>query len=153
MTQDSTTTPIGQTDLHPGMMGDGTEEQNLNQTGNPSARIKQDEVDAAFARAPETRSFATDDEDGDDYYAEASEGPDDDDADRLSFLADSVTAIRDQVQQSAEAARAWASRQAAAAKQTAADKPVLVVSASAGAALAIGLAIGFIVGRASADEY
>jgi hypothetical protein len=34
---------------HPGMMGDGTEEQNLNQRGNPAARIKEDEVDAAFA--------------------------------------------------------------------------------------------------------
>jgi len=33
---------------HPGMMGDGTEEQNLGQTGNPAARIKKDEVDAAF---------------------------------------------------------------------------------------------------------
>jgi hypothetical protein len=33
---------------HPGMMGDGTEEQNLNQKGSPDARIKQDEVDAAF---------------------------------------------------------------------------------------------------------
>jgi len=35
---------------HPGMMGDGTEEQNLNQPGNPAARIKKDEVDAAFAK-------------------------------------------------------------------------------------------------------
>jgi hypothetical protein len=35
---------------HPGMMGDGTEEQNLGQPGNPKARIKQDEVDAAFAK-------------------------------------------------------------------------------------------------------
>ena len=35
---------------HPGMMGDGTEEQNLNQRGNPAARIKEDEVDAAFAK-------------------------------------------------------------------------------------------------------
>ncbi len=35
---------------HPGMMGDGTEEQNLGQTGNPAARIKKDEVDAAFAK-------------------------------------------------------------------------------------------------------
>jgi hypothetical protein len=26
--------------VHPGMMGDGTEEQNLGQRGNPSARIK-----------------------------------------------------------------------------------------------------------------
>jgi hypothetical protein len=33
---------------HPGMMGDGTEEQNLGQRGNPAARIKKDEVDAAF---------------------------------------------------------------------------------------------------------
>jgi hypothetical protein len=35
-------------DPHPGMMGDGTEEQNLGQPGNPAARIKKDEVDAAF---------------------------------------------------------------------------------------------------------
>jgi len=35
---------------HPGMMGDGTEEQNLGQTGNPAARIKKDDVDAAFAK-------------------------------------------------------------------------------------------------------
>jgi hypothetical protein len=32
------------------MMGDGTEEQNLGQPGNPGARIKKDEVDAAFAK-------------------------------------------------------------------------------------------------------
>ena len=32
---------------HPGMLGDGTEEQNLNQKGDPSARIKQEDVDAA----------------------------------------------------------------------------------------------------------
>jgi hypothetical protein len=37
---------------HPGMMGDGTEEQNLGQPGNPDARIKKDEVDAAFAKDP-----------------------------------------------------------------------------------------------------
>jgi hypothetical protein len=37
--------------VHPGMFGDGTEEQNLNEPGDPSARIKQDEVDAAFAKA------------------------------------------------------------------------------------------------------
>ena len=36
--------------LHPGMMGDGTEEQNLNQTGNPGARIAQEEIDAAFKK-------------------------------------------------------------------------------------------------------
>ncbi len=33
---------------HPGMMGDGTEEQNLDERGNPAARIKEDELDAAF---------------------------------------------------------------------------------------------------------
>jgi hypothetical protein len=37
---------------HPGMMGDGSEEQNLGQPGNPEARIKKDEVDAAFAKTP-----------------------------------------------------------------------------------------------------
>ena len=37
---------------HPGMMGDGTEEQNLNQTGNPVARITEDEVRDAFKEAP-----------------------------------------------------------------------------------------------------
>lgn len=34
----------------PGMMGDGTEEQNLGQPGNPSARIKKEEIDAAFGK-------------------------------------------------------------------------------------------------------
>jgi hypothetical protein len=36
----------------PGMMGDGTEEQNLDQPGNPAARIKQDEVADAFGKLP-----------------------------------------------------------------------------------------------------
>ena len=35
-------------DTHPGMMGDGTEEQALNQAGKPAARIKTADVDAAF---------------------------------------------------------------------------------------------------------
>lgn len=39
-------------DPHPGMMGDGTEEQNLDQPGHPEARITEDEVQAAFADAP-----------------------------------------------------------------------------------------------------
>ena len=34
--------------IHIGMMGDGTEEQNLGERGDPAKRIKQDEVDAAF---------------------------------------------------------------------------------------------------------
>jgi hypothetical protein len=33
---------------HPGMMGDGTEEQSLDQHGNPAARIEKDELNAAF---------------------------------------------------------------------------------------------------------
>jgi hypothetical protein len=36
----------------PGMMGDGTEEQNLDQPGNPAARIKPDEVADAFGKQP-----------------------------------------------------------------------------------------------------
>jgi hypothetical protein len=36
--------------LHPGMMGDGTEEQNLNERGTSEARIKKDDVDAAFGK-------------------------------------------------------------------------------------------------------
>jgi hypothetical protein len=36
----------------PGMMGDGTEEQNLDQSGNPAARIKKDEVADAFLNQP-----------------------------------------------------------------------------------------------------
>ena len=35
---------------HPGMMGDGTEEQNLNERGNPAARLKKSDVDAAFSK-------------------------------------------------------------------------------------------------------
>jgi len=38
------------TTAHPGMMGDGTEEQNLGQPGNPAARIKKDEVEASFGK-------------------------------------------------------------------------------------------------------
>jgi hypothetical protein len=35
-------------DPHLGMMGDGTEEQNLNQPGHPEKRIPEEEVDEAF---------------------------------------------------------------------------------------------------------
>jgi hypothetical protein len=35
---------------HPGMMGDGTEEQNLGQRGNPAARIKKKDARAAFGK-------------------------------------------------------------------------------------------------------
>jgi len=35
---------------HPGMMGDGTQEQSLGERGNPAARIKKREVKAAFKK-------------------------------------------------------------------------------------------------------
>ena len=42
---------------HPGMMGDGTEEQGLDERGNPAARIKKDELEDAFRkRAPKKSS-------------------------------------------------------------------------------------------------
>ncbi len=40
-------------DPHPGMMGDGTEEQNLNQPGDPSKRITGEEVEEAFKKKPD----------------------------------------------------------------------------------------------------
>ncbi len=41
---------------HPEMLGDETEEQNLNQPGNPEARITKDEVEEAFKKpAPESK--------------------------------------------------------------------------------------------------
>jgi hypothetical protein len=43
------------TDPHPGMMGDGTEEQNLNQKGDPGARITEDEVKEAFKDKPKPK--------------------------------------------------------------------------------------------------
>jgi hypothetical protein len=36
--------------VHPGMMGDGTEEQNLGERGNPAARIRKKDVIAAFGK-------------------------------------------------------------------------------------------------------
>ncbi len=41
---------------HPGMMGDGTEEQSLGERGNPAARIKKDELDAAFRKQAPKKS-------------------------------------------------------------------------------------------------
>jgi hypothetical protein len=40
---------------HPGMMDDGTEEQNLNERGNPKARIKKNEVTTAFGKQRPTK--------------------------------------------------------------------------------------------------
>jgi hypothetical protein len=177
-------------DLHIGMMGDGTEEQNLGQVGDPSARITQSEVEQAFAaRAPaEPRVFAqaaataksaaaaakdaVDDkteeaqaivrrvrgkvkdraEDAQAAVDTARAAAEDAATDAWSGLKDRATAVREHLEQSAESVRAWAAEQGRVAKQTAADKPVLVVSASAGTALAVGLAVGVLLGRATADD-
>lgn len=159
MTNDPTTTPAGEADLakpprtrsagrataaadlHPEMMGDETEEQNLGQAGDPSARIGEAEVAEAFgARPAEPRSFQGD-----------GQKPD-----RLTAMADKLTeslnTVRGQVQQSAQTAKAWAAEQSRVAKQAAAEKPVLALSASAGAALAVGLALGFVLGRTTAED-
>jgi hypothetical protein len=40
---------------HPGMLGDGTEEQNLNQPGDPKARITRDEVVDTFEKKPKPK--------------------------------------------------------------------------------------------------
>jgi hypothetical protein len=39
----------------PGVLGDGTEEQNLGQPGNPEARITEEEVDEAFGGEPDKK--------------------------------------------------------------------------------------------------
>ena len=52
MTDQPQTNPSAE--KHPGMMGDGTEEQNLNQKGDPSARITEEEVEEAFENGDKT---------------------------------------------------------------------------------------------------
>ena len=182
MSNDPTTTPTGESDMpststknsrsrsntrYTGMMGDGTEEQNLGQVGDPSARIGQDEVQAAFGGSQasgaqssgalkEPRSFMDKDaalEKAGDMAGKAKDAA----TEKLSALTDKVNAMRDQMQQSADAARDWATKQAGAAKDAAVqlhtEKPILVLSASAGAALAVGLLAGFVIGRATAEDY
>jgi hypothetical protein len=73
-------------------------------------------------------------------------------AGRLSDIADRIDDLRDHAEGFAGTAREWAVKKADAAKQTASEKPVLVVSASAGAALALGLLAGFVIGRAIHDD-
>ena len=43
---------------HPGMMGDGTEEQNLNEKGDPSLRVTEEDVVAAFEKPPAKKAKA-----------------------------------------------------------------------------------------------
>ena len=177
MTNDPTTTPSGEADMtvtgktgrggrsaprvpYPEMMGDGTEEQNLNQVGDPSARITEGEVDKAFAAGSSVASRLKDEArtflDNDQAKQMAGKAKDAA-AETLSTLTDKVNTVRDQVQSSAEAARDWAKKQADtaadSAKRLQAERPILVLSASAGAALAVGLLAGFVIGRATADDY
>jgi ElaB/YqjD/DUF883 family membrane-anchored ribosome-binding protein len=178
MTNDPNTTPGGEADMplsgsktgrggrsgsrvpYPGMMGDGTEEQNLNQAGDPSARISEGEVDRAFGSAAsaasrtlkEARTFLDKDQ-----AKQIADKAKDAAAETLSTLAEKANAVRDQMQSSAEAARDWAKKQADSAvdgaKQLHAERPMVVLSVSAGAALAVGLLAGFVIGRATADDY
>lgn len=175
MSNDPTTTPGGEADMpqsaktsrgrsagrasYPEMMGDETEEQNLNQAGDPAARITEGEVDQAFgAKSSESRSLKEPRTFLDkDQARQMADKAKDTAAETLSALTDKVNTVRDQVQQSAEAARDWARRRAdstaEAAKQLHAERPVLVLSVSAGAAIAVGLLAGFVIGRATADDY
>ena len=46
----------------PGMLGDGTEEQNLDQAGDPAARVTKDDVEAAFGNPKDKPNSGTDDD-------------------------------------------------------------------------------------------
>ena len=43
----------------PGMLGDGTEEQNLDQKGDPAARVTKDDVEAAFGKPKDKPASGT----------------------------------------------------------------------------------------------
>ena len=43
---------------HPGMMGDGTEEQSLNEVGDPSLRVTKMDAAAAFGKPAPKKSKA-----------------------------------------------------------------------------------------------
>jgi ElaB/YqjD/DUF883 family membrane-anchored ribosome-binding protein len=144
------------------MMGD---EQNPSQAGDPSARIGESEVDRAFGAQSvnEPRTFLEKDQarqmadKAKDEARQMAGKAKDAAAETLSTLSEKVNALRDQVQHSAETARDWAKKQADstadAAKRLQAERPVMVLSVSAGAALAVGLLAGFVIGRATADDY
>lgn len=46
----------------PGMLGDGTEEQNLDQAGDPAARVTKDDVEAAFDKSKDEPAADKDDD-------------------------------------------------------------------------------------------
>jgi ElaB/YqjD/DUF883 family membrane-anchored ribosome-binding protein len=146
---------------YPETMGD---EQNPNPVGDPSARTGEGEVGRAFAAQSvnEPRTFLENDEaqqmadKAKDEAQQMAGKAKDAAAETLSTLTERVNALRDQVQHSAEAARDWAKRRADstadAAKRLQAERPVVVLSVSAGAALVVGLLAGFVIGRATADD-
>jgi ElaB/YqjD/DUF883 family membrane-anchored ribosome-binding protein len=125
---------------YPDMLGEGSEEQ----TQEPRTFLDKDQARQMADKAKdEARQMA----------GKAKDAA----AETLSTLTDRVNTIRDQLQHSAEAARDWAQKQAEStadsAKRLHAERPVMVLSVSAGAALAVGLLAGFVIGRATADEY
>ena len=109
---------------HPGMMGDGTEEQNLGQIGDPQARITQAEVTEAF-ETPIKRGLA---------------------------LRERAEAAQAWISAKAGLARDWTSDKASDVGDLVVEKPAAVLSISAGATLAAGLAIGFLIGRAATSR-
>jgi len=120
-------------DSHPGMMGDGTEEQSLGQVGDPSARIGEDEVIEAFR--PDGRSFAP-------------KGPEG----VARPLRQRAKAVQEWAADKTDGARQWASERAMDAEQVIAERPVVVVTVSTLVALTAGLAIGFLLGREAGER-
>jgi ElaB/YqjD/DUF883 family membrane-anchored ribosome-binding protein len=152
MTNDPTSTPSGSDDMaqtgktvrgrpasrvgYPDMLGDDTEEPRTFLDKDQARQMADKAKDEARQMAGKAKDAA---------------------AETLSTLTDRVNTMRDQLQHSAEAARDWAQKQAEttaeSAKRLQAERPVMVLSVSAGAALAVGLLAGFVIGRATADEY
>jgi ElaB/YqjD/DUF883 family membrane-anchored ribosome-binding protein len=152
MANDPTTTPSGEADMPQiGKSGRGRPTQNLDPAGEVDQAIGA-VASAASSSLKEARTFLDKDK-----AKQMADKAKDSAAETLSALTDRVNAVRDQVQQSADAARDWAKKQAGsaaeAAKQLHAERPVLVISVSAATALVVGLTAGFIIGRATADEY
>ena len=71
--------------------------------------------------------------------------------DRASALNERVLAAKDWAAEKAGVAREWTSEKAGQVKEVLSDERVTVISISAAAALAAGLALGFLIGRATAD--
>jgi ElaB/YqjD/DUF883 family membrane-anchored ribosome-binding protein len=152
MPNDPTTTPSGEADMPQiGKTGRGRSAQNLDPAGEVDKAVGA-VASAASSSLKEARTFLDKDQ-----AKQMANKAKDTAAETLSTLTDRVNAVRDQVQHQAEVARDWAKKQAEqaadAAKQLHAERPVLVISVSAATALLVGLAAGFVIGRATADEY